>query len=37
MSCFQKTTDGSKELIIFTIVKQFKQPTLACKSKNLKH
>ena len=33
MSCFQKTNDGNKEMIIFTIAKQFKQLSLACKSK----
>ena len=37
MNCFQKlTNDGNKEMIIFTIAKQFKQRTLACKSKNVK-
>ena len=33
MSCFHRTNDGNKETIIFTIAKQFKQLTLACKSK----
>ena len=33
MSCFQKTNDENKEMIIFTIAKQFKQLSLACKSK----
>ena len=36
MSCFQKTNDGNKEMIICTIVKQFKQLSLACKSKKTK-
>ena len=36
MSCSQKTSYGNKEMIIFTIAKQFKQLTLACKSKNIK-
>ena len=36
MSCFQKTNDGNKETIIFTIAKQFKQLSLACKSKKKK-
>ena len=31
MSCFQKTNDGNKAMIICTIAKQFKQLTLACK------
>ena len=35
MSCSQKTSYGNKEMIIFTIAKQFKQLTLACKSKNI--
>ena len=33
MSCFKKTNDGNKEIIIFTIAKQFYQSTLASKSK----
>ena len=33
MSCFQKTNDGNKVMIICTIAKQFKQLTLACKTK----
>ena len=33
MSCFQKTNDGNKAMIICTIAKQFKQLTLACKIK----
>ena len=36
MSCFKKTNDGNKEMIIFTIAKQFYQSTFANKSKNLK-
>ena len=36
MSSSQKTSNGNKEMIIFTIAKQFKQLTLACKSKNIK-
>ena len=36
MSCSQKTSYGNKEMIIFTIARQFKQLTLACKSKNIK-
>ena len=36
MSCSQKTSYGNKEMIIFTIAKQLKQLTLACKSKNIK-
>ena len=36
MSCFQKTNDGNKEMIIFTIAKQFKQLSLARKSKRNK-
>ena len=35
MSCSQKTSNGNKEMIIFIIAKQFKQLTLACKSKNI--
>ena len=31
MSCFEKTNDGNKAMIICTIAKQFKQVTLACK------
>ena len=35
MSCFEKTNDGNKAMIIRTIAKHFKQLTLACKiSKN---
>ena len=38
MSCFQKTNDGNKAMIICTIAKQFKQLTLACKiKKNIFH
>ena len=38
MSCFQKTSDGNKAMIICTIAKQFKQLTLACKiKKNIFH
>ena len=37
MSRFQKTNDGNKEMIIFTIAKQFKQLSLACKSKKKKN
>ena len=33
MSCFKKTNDGNKAMIICTIAKQFKQLTLACKIK----
>ena len=33
MSCFQKTNDENKEMIIFTIAKQFKQLTLGYNSK----
>ena len=33
MSCFQNTSNENKEMIIFTIAKQFKQLTLACKIK----
>ena len=33
MSCFEKTNDGNKAIIICTIAKQFKQLTLACKIK----
>ena len=36
MSCFQKTNDGNKEMIIFTIAKKFKQISLARKSKRNK-
>ena len=36
MSCFQKTNDVNEVMIIFTIAKQFKQLTLACKSKKNK-
>ena len=36
MSCFQKTNEGNKEMIIFTIAKQFKQLSLARKSKRNK-
>ena len=36
MSCFQKTNDGNKEMIIFIIAKQFKQLSLARKSKRNK-
>ena len=36
MSCFKKINDGKKEMIIFTIAKQFYQSTLASKSKNFK-
>ena len=36
MSSSQKTSNGNKEMIIFTIAKQFKQLTLACKSKNIR-
>ena len=36
MSCFQKTNDGNKETILFTIAKQFKQLSLAHKSKRNK-
>ena len=36
MSCFKKTNDGNKEMIIFTIAKQFYQSMLASKSKNFK-
>ena len=36
MSCFQKTNDGNKAMIICTIAKQFKQLTLACKIKKNK-
>ena len=36
MSCFRETNDGNKEMIIFTIAKQFYQSTLASKSKNFK-
>ena len=36
MSCFKKTNDGDKEMIIFTIAKQFYQSMLASKSKNFK-
>ena len=32
MSCFEKTNDGNKAMIICTIAKQFKQLTLACKT-----
>ena len=35
MSCFKKTNDGNKEMII-TIAKQFYQSTFASKSKNFK-
>ena len=35
-SCFKKTNEGNKSLIIFTIAKQLYQPTLATKSKKLK-
>ena len=31
MSCFQKTNDGNKAVIICTKAKQFKQLILACK------
>ena len=37
MSCFEKTNDGNKAMIIFTIAKQFKQRTLACKIKKILH
>ena len=38
MSFFEKTNDGNKSMIICTIAKQFKQLTLACKTKkNLFH
>ena len=37
MSFFKKTNDGSKQMIIFAIVKQFEQPTLAGESKNVKY
>ena len=33
MSCFEKTNDGNKAMIICIIAKQFKQLTLACKIK----
>ena len=33
MSCFEKTNDGNKAIIICTIAKRFKQLTLACKIK----
>ena len=33
MSCFQKTNDVNKEMTIFTIAKQSKKLTLACKKK----
>ena len=36
MSCFQKTNEENKEMIIFTIAKQFKQLSLARKSKRNK-
>ena len=36
MSCFQKTNDGNKAMIICTIAKQFKQLTLAYKIKKNK-
>ena len=37
MSCFQKKkNDGNKEVIIFTIAKQFKQLSVARKSKKNK-
>ena len=36
MSCFQKTNEGNKEMIIFIIAKQFKQLSLARKSKRNK-
>ena len=36
MSCFKKTNDGNKEMTMFTIAKQSKQLTLACKSKKIK-
>ena len=36
MSCFEKTNDGNKAVIICTIAKQFKQLTLACKIKKNK-
>ena len=36
MSFYKKTNDGNKEMIIFTIAKQFYQSTLASKSKNFK-
>ena len=36
MSCFRKTNEGNKEMIIFTIAKQFKQLSLARKSKRNK-
>ena len=35
MSCFQKTSDGNKAMIICTIAKQFKQLTMACKIKKI--
>ena len=36
MSCFKKKNDGNKEMIIFTIAKQFYQFTFASKSQNFK-
>ena len=36
MSCFKKSNDGNKEIIILTIAKQLWQPTLAGKSQKLK-
>ena len=33
MSGFEKKNDGNKAMIICTIAKQFKQLTLACKTK----
>ena len=36
MSCFQKTNEGIEEMVIFTIAKQFKQLSLARKSKRNK-
>ena len=36
MNCFQKTNEGNKRMIIFTIAKQFKQLSLARKSKRKK-
>ena len=36
MSCFKKKNGRNKEMIIFTIAKQFYQSTLASKSKNFK-
>ena len=36
MNCFKKTSNRNEEMIIFTIAKQFKHPTLASKSKNFK-